>query len=81
MTAPVMHEIPVAAVMPILKRKVDLTSTSVTFTDNYPSTFKRFGIDRSEMMIVMPALMTSDVLSGTEVLKYIGEESDNEENT
>lgn len=74
MSCPIQHEIPVGALMPILKRTVNLREANLQFHDNYPDIYKRFGIDRSEMMIVMPSVMGVDVLSGCDKLKYIDEE-------
>ena len=74
MSCPVQHEIPVSAMLPILKRYIDLRQTRLQFHDNYPEVYQRFGIDRSEMMIVMPSVMSVDVLAGCDKLKYIGED-------
>ena len=71
-----MHDIPVGALIPILKRETDYKGTSLQLKDYYPDRFKRFGISRAEMLIVMPAIMTVDVLSGTDKLHYIGEQED-----
>ena len=75
MSCPVQHEIPVSAMLPILKRYIDLRETRLQFHDNYPDVYQRFGIDRAEMMIVMPAVMSVDVLSACDKLKYIGEDT------
>ena len=74
MTAPVQHNIITGAYLPILKRQFNLKETFISFQDNYPSVFKRFGITRDEMMILMPQVMSVDVLSGMDTLKYIDEE-------
>ena len=73
MTAPIQHNIITGAYLPIIKREIDLKETYITFQDNYIKFFKRFGISRDEMMILMPQAMSVDVLSGTDKLKYIGE--------
>lgn len=73
MSCPIQHEIPVGALMPLLKRIINLHETNLQFHDNYPDIYKRFGIDRSEMMVIMPSVMCVDVLSGCDKLKYIGE--------
>lgn len=74
MTYPVQHEIPVGVMLPILKRYIDLRETRLQFHDYYPEVYQRFGIDRAEMMIIMPSVMGVDVLAGCDKLKYIGEE-------
>ena len=73
MSCPIQHEIPTAAIVPLLKRIVNQRETNLLFHDYYPEIYKRFGIDRAEMMVVMPAVMGVDVLSACDKLKYIGE--------
>lgn len=75
MTAPIQHNIITGAYLPILKQQIDLTDTYITFQDNYPTMYKRFGISRDEMMILMPQVMGVDVLAGIDKLNYIGEET------
>ena len=74
MTAPIQHNIITGAYLPIIKREFDQKETYITFQDNYSKKFKRFGISRDEMMILMPQVMGVDVLSGMDKLKYIDEE-------
>ena len=74
MTAPIQHNICTGAYLPILKRIVDLKDTHILFQDNYSTIYKRLGITRDEMMILMPQVMRVDVLAGLDTLKYIGEE-------
>ena len=74
MSTPVQHCLITGAYLPIIKRRVNLCSTYIQFQDNYPSEYKRFGIGRDEMMILMPQVMGVDVLSGLDKLKYVGEE-------
>ena len=74
MTTPVQHNIITGAYLPLLKRQFDLKQTNINFVDNYPKIFKRFGITRDEMMILMPQVMSVDVLSGLDTLKYINED-------
>lgn len=73
MSCTVQHEIPVGALIPLLKRQLDFHQTNILFKDYYPSVYERFGIERHEMMIVMPAIMTVDLLVGCDKLKYLGE--------
>ena len=75
MTAPIQHNICCGAYLPILKREVDLKDTYILFQDNYPTQYKRFGISRDEMMVLMPQVMRVDVLAGLDNLKYVGEDS------
>ena len=74
MTAPIQHNICTGAYLPILKREIDIKETDILFHDNYPKVYKRFGITRDEMMVLMPQVMTVDILSGLDKLKYVGEE-------
>ena len=73
MTTPIQHNIITGAYLPIIKREFNLKETYINFQDNYAKYFKHFGITRDEMMILMPQVMSVDVLSGIDVLKYIGE--------
>lgn len=51
--------------------RVELRTPHIFFVDNYELYFKRYGITRNEMMIVMPTLMTVDPLSGDTLLPYL----------
>lgn len=73
MTAPIQHNIPTGGFLPILKRIVDVKETNIQFVDNYPKIYQRFGISRDEMMILMPQVMTVDILAGLDKLKYVDE--------
>lgn len=73
MTAPIQHNICTGAYLPLLKSEVDIKETSILFHDNYPTLYKRLGLTRDEMMILMPQVMTVDVLAGLDKLKYVGE--------
>ena len=74
MTSPIQHNIITGAYLPIIKREFNQKETFITFQDNYVKTFKRFGITRDEMMVLMPQVMSVDVLSGMDKLQYIDEE-------
>ena len=74
MTVLIQHAIITGAYIPLIKREFDQKQTYITFQDNYPSTFKRYGISRDEMMVLMPQIMSVDPLSGTDKLTYIGED-------
>ena len=73
MTAPIQHNICTGAYLPLLKREVDLKDTYILFQDNYPIIYKRLGITRDEMMVLMPQVMRVDVLSSLDNLSYVGE--------
>lgn len=73
MTTPIQHNIITGAYLPILKREISQKETYLTYQDNYPTMYKRFGISRDEMMILMPQVMSVDILSGIDKLKYIDE--------
>ncbi len=73
MSCPMMHDIPVGGLIPIMKRNMDYKASNLEFKDYFPEKFKRFGIIRAEMLVIMNAAMTVDVLSGTDKLHYIGE--------
>ena len=62
-SCPMSHGICVGAFIPILKQTYD-TSTRIQWEDNYTKYFKRLGIRRDEMMIVMNQIMGVDVLRG-----------------
>ena len=79
MTAPIQHSIITGAYLPLLKQQVDLKDTYITFQDNYPTIYKRLGITRDELMVLMPQVMSVDVLAGTDNLEYIGEETTTKE--
>lgn len=73
MTCPVQHEIITGALLPLCKRHIDNKTTNILFHDYYADYYEKFGIDRSEMMIVMPQVLAVDVLSGCDKLEYFGE--------
>lgn len=75
MTCPVQHEIIVGALTPLLRRHINHRETNILFHDYYYDYYRKFGIDRSEMMVVMSNVMSVDVLSGCDKLKYFGEQS------
>lgn len=73
MTTPVQHGIITGCYLPIIIREFNRRETNLTFKDNYPTFFKRFGITRDEMMVLMPQVMRVDVLSGLDTLEYVDE--------
>ena len=75
MSVPVQHNICTGAYLPILKRIINLRDTNILFEDKYPKIYRRLGITRDEMMILMPQVMGVDVLSGLDQLKYVDEET------
>jgi len=71
MACPVNHCIPTGAYIPaLLSEEIDVRATNVLFKDYYHDIYAKYGIARHEMMIVMPFVMHSDVLSGTERYEY-----------
>ena len=57
------HGLCVSALIPILRGTYS-TDTRIQFTDEYVKHFKRLGIRRDEMMVVMNQILTVDVLVG-----------------
>lgn len=76
MSCPMQHEFPVGGLLPIFRRFIDRHETNVLFKDNYFTFFKRFGLTRDEMMCIMPTVMSVDVLTGCDRLKYIDEDEE-----
>lgn len=74
MSAPVSHNLIVGAYLPLVKRTLDMRHCYYNLQDNYTTYFKRLGIRRDEMMILMPQMMTVDILVGNKSLPYIGED-------
>ena len=75
MTSACSHCIQTLSIMPsaFIDKEVrkELRTPHIYFKDNYEKYFKRYGITRNEMMIVMPTLMTVDPLSGDTLLPYL----------
>lgn len=74
MSVPVQHNLITGAYLPLLKRIVNNRDNNILFHDYYPEIYQRFGIRRDEMMILMPQVMSVDILAGMDTLEYIGEE-------
>jgi len=74
MTAPINHNVLVGCMLPILKRTVSTQSTNLMMHDYFPEIYERFGVTRDEMPAIMPAVLTTDPLTGTRPLRYIGED-------
>lgn len=74
MTCPMQHEFPVGGLVPIFRRFIDIKDTNVLFHDYYTDFYSRFGITRDEMMCIMPSVMSVDVLSACDKLKYVDED-------
>lgn len=75
MSAPYLHGIQSAALLPFIYKSTpllkELRTAHVFYQDNYEAIYKHFGITRREMMTVMPNISKVDVLSGTEILEYV----------
>lgn len=71
------HGLIVGAYYPLVFRELNTGENKMhkesnrLFVDNYHTHFAKLGIDRHEMMIVMPQMMAVDVLSQNEILEYI----------
>jgi hypothetical protein len=76
MACPVNQRLPTGAFLPIIKKEklLDNTEGSILFVDNYSKFYKRFNVFRDEMMVIMPSMMISDVLSGVNSLDYYMDE-------
>ena len=69
---------PTAAFIPFLKQHPELFELKNELIDNYDSFYKHLGIFRDEMMLMMQAITSVDVLSGTDDLKYASNSSSTE---
>lgn len=61
---------PSAAFLPFIKQFPELFELKSELVDNYDSFYKHLGIFRDEMLLLMQAVTSVDVLSGTDNLKY-----------
>ena len=66
---------PTAAFIPLLKQYPELFELKNELVDNYDAFYKHLGIFRDEMMLMMQAVTSVDVLSGTDNLKYAENEA------
>jgi hypothetical protein len=73
MACPINHGMPTGAILPSIKLENDLQNyeSNLLLQDYYYSYYKRYGILRDEMVVVMPSIMSSDILVGLQVLKYV----------
>ena len=63
---------PIRTVVNHSERLFNITHrTHLEFQDFYKSDWSKFGIERDEMLIVMPMLMTVDTLVGADNLEYV----------
>ena len=69
MSCVINHGILTGAYTQYIHRKLDIRQSSLLFKDNWYDIFRPLGIERQDMMIVMPFIMTVDPLVGTEVLE------------
>ena len=81
MSAPYMHSVQTGAFLPSIYMNPEynrrLRTAHIVFEDLYESFYKRYGIERFEMMHVMPDLSKVDVLVGTEILPYYSNTTQN----
>lgn len=75
MSAPYLHGIQTSAFLPSIytnpKLLKELRTAHILYKDNYETIYKRYGIERCEMLHVMCDLTKVDPLVGTEILPYI----------
>jgi hypothetical protein len=73
MACPINHGIPTGAFLPSVKLVPDLQNyeSNLLVLDYYHEYYKRYGILRDEMVVVMPSMMMSDILVGLQNLKYV----------
>jgi hypothetical protein len=73
MACPINHGIPTGALLPSIKLEPDLQNyeSNLLLLDYYYSYYKRYGIYRDEMVVVMPSVMSCDILVGLQLLNYI----------
>jgi hypothetical protein len=74
MSAPVSNGIIVGAYLPLIKRLNDTRKCRYSFEDVYAKEYKRLGVRRDEMMVLMPHVQRVDILTGNQRLNYVGEE-------
>lgn len=76
MSSPIAHGVVASGFIPAIRQNEkmfhELKQTHLLFVDNF-SNFEKFGIDREEMIAVMPHLTTVDVLTGVQNVDYIDE--------
>ncbi len=51
------------------KHVIDRTKANILFTDNYAKYFSQLGLDRYDMMILTPLLLSADPLIGVSVVE------------
>jgi hypothetical protein len=69
MSSPISHGLLVGGLIPIARELYDYKKLNLGFYDYYTEIFSKLGITRDELMILMPMLMSVDVLTGTQKLK------------
>lgn len=71
-TSPFSGDICIAAYMPLIMKNDDLYLLEPTFKDKYFEFYSHLGIDRAEMLSLVPAMTSVDILTGTtRTLEYI----------
>lgn len=64
MTTPVHQGFITGAYLPIIRETLNKQDTHILFKDEYYETFKKLGIDRDEMLVILPQMMRTDMLEG-----------------
>ena len=75
MASPYNKGIMTGSMLPLIYNTPELNEIRLTahqfLTDYYSKYFKHFGLNRDEMLIVMPDIMRVDVLTGTQTDIYL----------
>lgn len=69
MSSPINHGILTSAYTEYIKRKYDIKSNNILFKDYWYDLFRKLGISRQDMLIVMPFVLKVDVLTDVELLE------------
>lgn len=69
MSSPSNHGLLTGAYTQFIKRKLDIKTANIVLVDNWFHIFKPLNISRSDMMILFPFCMKSDILTGLDILE------------
>ena len=69
MSSPSNHGMLTGAYTQYFQRKLNIKTANIMLTDNWYTHFRPLNINRASMMILMPFIMKSDVLTGLELLE------------
>jgi hypothetical protein len=73
MACAINHGIPTGAILPSIRLESDLQNyeSNLLVLDYYHLYYRRYGLLRDEMVVVMPSIMSCDILVGLQILDYI----------